>query len=151
MYQYKTEQWLPISIEEAWRFFSSPQNLSTITPPEMEFKILSNPESKIYEGMRIDYRVRPILGIPMYWQTEISHVQNEKHFVDKQLKGPYKKWEHTHTFTEKNGGVLVEDEIRYALPFSFIGRITHELFVRKKIENIFNFRKNILTQIFIKK
>lgn len=150
MYKYKSEQWLPIGIEEAWKFFSSPANLSLITPPEMDFKILSTLENDIYEGMIIDYKVKPLLGIAVRWQTEICKVEREKYFTDRQQKGPYKVWEHTHTFIENNGGVLMTDEIIYQLPFSFIGKLAHRLFVRNKIENIFNFRKNILNKIFIK-
>ena len=150
MYQYKTEHWLPISNTEAWKFFSSPQNLAVITPPEMDFKILSDIGNEIYEGMIIDYKVKPLLGIAMNWKTEICKVEQGKYFTDKQLKGPYKVWEHTHSFIESNGGVLMKDEINYQLPFSFIGNIAHWLFVRKKIENIFNFRKNTLNKIFIK-
>lgn len=151
MYQYKTEHWLPISIEEAWQFFSSPANLAVITPPEMDFKILSTIGNDIYEGMIIDYKVKPLLGIAVKWQTEICKVERGKYFTDKQLKGPYKVWEHTHSFIESNGGVLMKDVINYQLPFSFIGSIAHWLFVRKKIENIFNFRKNKLNKIFTKK
>jgi ligand-binding SRPBCC domain-containing protein len=151
MYQYKTEHWLPISIGEAWIFFSSPKNLSLITPPEMDFKILTTLDGDIYEGMIIDYKVKPLLGIAVSWQTEICKVETGKYFTDRQLKGPYKVWEHTHTFTESNGGVLMSDEVKYELPFSFIGKIAHHFFIRNKIENIFNFRKNALNKMFKKK
>lgn len=148
MYQYKTQQWLPIGIGEAWSFFSSPKNLSLITPPDMDFKILSSVGADVYEGMTIDYIVKPLLGISMFWKTEICEVEKEKRFKDRQLKGPYKIWEHTHTFTESNGGVLMIDEINYELPFSFIGNIAHQLFVRKRIQNIFSYRKAALINIF---
>jgi ligand-binding SRPBCC domain-containing protein len=149
MYQYKTEQILPISLKEAWDFFSSPKNLSTITPPELDFNILTNfKEEGIREGMVIDYTVKPLLGIPVHWQTEIGNVVAEKHFSDKQLKGPYKVWVHKHTFSKVNGGVLIQDEINYQLPLGFLGRMVHSLFVRKKIENIFDYRKQILFKIF---
>ena len=149
MFQYKTQQFLPISVDEAWNFFSSPKNLATITPPELDFKILSTFNNEIYEGMKIDYMVKPLFKIPMYWQTEIFKVNKGKYFTDRQLKGPYKKWEHTHTFKPVNNGVLMEDIINYQLPLGFIGNLAHTLLVRKKIENIFTYRKNILEKIFI--
>lgn len=152
MPQYKTSQWLPINRKDAWNFFSSPKNLAIITPPEMDFKIISDiTEDDIYEGMIIDYTVKPLLGIPVKWKTEINSVKKEKLFTDRQLKGPYKLWEHTHYFTEKDGGVLMTDEVNYILPFGFLGHIAHKLLVRKKIENIFNFRKETLNKLFSEK
>jgi ligand-binding SRPBCC domain-containing protein len=148
MYKLYREQFLPISIEKAWNFFSAPQNLSLITPPEMRFNIISTDANKpIFEGMLIDYTISPIMGILLHWKTEITQVIFQKVFTDKQIKGPYKKWEHTHTFLEQEGGVFMKDELIYELPFSFIGTIAHALFVRKKIESIFDYRKNILDKI----
>ena len=150
MFQYKTEQFLPICMDEAWSFFSSPKNLSTITPDELDFKILTvlNDE-EIYEGMKIDYIVKPLFKIPVHWQTEIIKVKKGMFFLDKQLKGPYKVWEHSHTFRSINGGVLMHDEINYELPFGILGNIAHNLLIRKKIENIFMYRKKNLEKIFI--
>jgi ligand-binding SRPBCC domain-containing protein len=151
MYHYKTEQWLPISVGEAWDFFSSPKNLALITPPEMDFKILSSLDNDFYEGMIIDYKVKPLFGIVVSWRTEICRVVSGKYFTDRQVKGPYKVWEHTHTFIASNGGVLMKDEINYQLPFAIIGKVAHRLFIRNKIENIFSFRKNKLNKIFAEK
>jgi ligand-binding SRPBCC domain-containing protein len=149
MHTYKAEQFLPISLEKAWAFFSSPKNLSVITPPSMEFKILSNLEGEgIYEGMLIDYRVKPMLGIPVRWQTEISDVKENYSFTDEQLTGPYKIWKHTHTFTAKEDGVLMTDVIQYELPLGWLGKIVEKIIVRDKIKSIFDYRKNILTKIF---
>lgn len=149
IYYYKTEQFLPISIQGSWDFFSSAKNLALITPPELQFNILTALDTtEIYEGMLIDYTVRPLFGILMRWQTEIATVLKPLSFTDKQRKGPYKLWEHTHTFTEMQGGVLIQDEVKYQLPFGIIGQLAHTILVRKKIENIFLYRKNILTKIF---
>ena len=149
MFQYKKEQWLPISIEKAWQFFSSPNNLATITPPELDFKILTPfTNEDVYEGMKIDYTLKPIFGIPVHWQTEICKVEKNKFFTDIQTKGPYKIWEHTHHFSEQNGGVLMKDVINYQLPHSFLGQFAHWLFVKNKIISIFQYRETILNKIF---
>jgi ligand-binding SRPBCC domain-containing protein len=151
MYQYKAEQFLPIDVEEAWMFFSSPKNLATITPEELDFKILTDlHDGEIFEGMKIDYIDKPLLNIPVHWQTEIIKVDRGISFTDTQLKGPYKVWEHTHNFKAVKDGVVMNDVINYQLPFGLIGNIAHALFVRKKIENIFTYRKKILEKIFIK-
>ncbi|MES2800564.1 MAG: SRPBCC family protein [Bacteroidota bacterium] len=148
MYQYKAQQWLPMNMVDAWTFFSSPENLAKITPPSMDFKMTSKAESSIYDGMIIDYKVKPLMGIAVKWRTEIDKVVFQKQFMDRQLKGPYKVWEHTHTFTESDGGVLMNDVINYQLPFGFIGRIAHGLFVKRKLESIFNYRKETLIKLF---
>lgn len=149
IYTFSAEQFLPISIERAWNFFSSAKNLSRITPPEMQFRIISEfKDDAIYNGMVIDYIVRPILGIPLKWKTVITHVDKPYQFMDMQKKGPYKLWEHTHTFVEKDNGVLMKDVVRYALPFGILGRFAHVLFVRKKLHQIFEFRKTTLEELF---
>lgn len=149
IFHYKTEQFLAININTAWAFFSSPENLALITPPQMDFRILTALDDKdIYKGMLIDYTVKPLFGIRMHWRTEISNVNKPFCFTDKQLKGPYHLWEHTHRFIEKDQGVLVTDDVRYALPLGIMGIIVHSLIVRKKIKNIFSFRKEALKSIF---
>jgi ligand-binding SRPBCC domain-containing protein len=149
MHIYKAEQFLPIPIEKAWAFFSSPKNLSVITPPSLDFKILSDLKGEdIYEGMLIDYRVKPLLGIPVRWQTEICDVKENYSFTDQQLTGPYKVWKHTHTFTRHKDGILMTDEIQYKLPLGWLGTVMEKLIVRDKIKSIFEYRKNILNKIF---
>ncbi len=149
MHQFSAEQFLPITIEKAWAFFSSPKNLSVITPPSLDFTILSDlGDEEIFEGMLIDYRVKPMLGIPVRWQTKISHVEEKTSFTDQQITGPYKIWEHTHTFTPHKEGVLMTDVIRYKLPLGWLGTLVEKLIVRQKIKSIFDYRKNILIKIF---
>ncbi|MDP4283452.1 MAG: SRPBCC family protein [Bacteroidota bacterium] len=146
---YNTEQFLPITIDTAWDFFSSANNLALITPPELDFKILTNLDGKeITEGMLINYRVKPLLNIPLNWKTEIVKIEKPGMFTDRQLKGPYKMWEHTHYFIQKDNGVLMKDKVKYQLPFGIIGQVAHSMFVRKKIEHIFIYRKEILNKIF---
>lgn len=148
-YIFKATQLLPVDAATAWAFFSSAKNLSRITPPELDFKILSGAaDGDIFEGMCIDYTVKPLFGIKVHWQTMIMQVNKPFQFMDRQLKGPYKKWEHTHTFTEQNGITSMHDEVRYAMPLGILGQLTHALIVRKKIEEIFTYRKKILNEIF---
>lgn len=150
MYRFEAEQWLPISTEQAWSFFSSPMNLSIITPPHLDFRILTPLEGKeIVNGMLIDYKVKPLLGIPVRWQTEICRVEKPFIFVDRQIKGPYKVWEHTHTFRPDNGGVLMNDRVDYEIPLGIIGKMMNSLVVKREIEKIFEFRKHTLQNLFI--
>ena len=151
MHQLTAEQFLPISLQEAWDFFSSPKNLSKITPPEMGFIIRTNLDDNngIYDGMLIDYTVKPLFGIPMHWRTEIHSVKDKYQFADRQLIGPYSVWEHTHTFVEKDGGVLMSDVVNYKLPMGPLGDLAHVLLVRRKIEGIFAYRKQVLDRMFV--
>jgi ligand-binding SRPBCC domain-containing protein len=152
MYHFNAEQILQVDINTAWDFFSSPNNLAKITPPELSFNILTpfNDQEELFEGMQIDYTIKPLFGIKMHWESEILGVEKLKSFTDKQTVGPYKYWEHKHTFTEINGVVLMQDRVKYELPFGFIGEIAHSLLVRKKLEHIFAYRKQILENIFNK-
>lgn len=149
MHVFETEQFLPITIDKAWDFFSSPKNLAKITPPSMDFRILTQLEDNdIYEGMRISYRVKPMLGIPVKWETLISEVTAKTSFTDEQIKGPYKIWRHTHTFIPQENGVLMNDIVHYQLPLGWLGRLAEKLIVRGKIKSIFNYRTQVLNQIF---
>ena len=148
-YYLNEEQFLPVSISKAWEFFSSAENLSVITPPELGFKVLTDvKEKEIYEGMLIEYEVSPLFKIPLHWKTEIAKVDKPYSFMDRQLKGPYKLWEHTHVFIEKENGVLMKDSVKYGLPFGIFGQLAHSLIVRKKLARIFEYREQILNQIF---
>jgi ligand-binding SRPBCC domain-containing protein len=149
IFYYRTEQLLPIDVDKSWDFFSSAKNLAVITPPDMGFKILTALDGhEIYEGMQIDYTVKPLWGFKFRWKTEICKVDRPLFFTDRQLKGPYKLWEHTHTFIKKDNRVLMKDEVKYQLPFGILGNIMNYLVVRKRIEDIFIYRKNILQQLF---
>ena len=148
-FYYTTGQLLPTDINKSWDFFSSAENLALITPPAMDFSILTALNGReIYEGMLINYTVKPLWGIKFHWETQICKVNKPFFFTDRQLKGPYKLWEHTHTFIKKDSGLLIKDEVKYQLPFGIIGSIIHFLVVRKKIRDIFIYRKNILQQLF---
>ncbi len=145
------EQQLNCDIETAWDFFSSPKNLSTITPKDMGFTVLSDLNSEqITKGMVIDYIVSPLLEVPLKWRTRITHVEPNKSFTDFQEKGPYKYWNHFHEFIPNKDGVLMKDTVDYELPFGFLGKMVHRLFVKKKIADIFDFRYRVLEKLFNK-
>lgn len=147
MYQLIRSQHLPISIEKAWDFFSSPGNLRLITPDDMAFEIIARKgKGKMVENDLIDYKVRPVMNFPVKWRTLITNVQEPYCFVDKQVKGPYKFWEHTHNFTEMQGGVLMEDKINYQLPYGYLGKLLYP-FVKKRLDHIFDYRTNKLNQL----
>jgi len=149
VYTLSREQYLPITIEQAWAFFSSAKNLAQITPPEMKFVIHTRlNDEPIYPGMKIDYTVSPLLNMPLKWTTEITNVQAPFAFTDRQLKGPYKLWEHTHTFESVLGGVRMTDEVKYALPLGILGPLINRIVVLDRLEHIFNFRERKLRHIF---
>ena len=148
-YQLYKEQQLNCNIETAWEFFSSPFNLSKITPKDMGFIVTSDLGNEpIYEGLVIDYTVSPLLKIPMKWRTKITDVDFQKSFTDFQEKGPYKYWNHFHEFIPNEKGVLTRDTVDYELPFGFLGSITHKLLVKIKLEAIFSYRNQILEKTF---
>jgi ligand-binding SRPBCC domain-containing protein len=149
VYSIKTVQKLPISIEQAWDFFSRPDNLKNITPSNLGFVILSKHHGdRMYPGQIIEYKVSPVLGIPMYWMTEITHVEDFKYFVDEQRFGPYGLWHHQHHFRPIEGGVEMTDIVHYKIPFWFLGDIAHSLFVRNELRKIFEFRFQKAEELF---
>lgn len=142
------EQRLPISREEAWDFFGSPRNLDELTPPDIGFEIVSQPGERLYEGQILTYRIGIVPLVSISWVTEIKAVDEGKSFVDEQRFGPYKFWHHRHTFEEIPGGVLMCDLVHYGLGFGPFGAVAHGLFVRRKLESIFDFRRKVLTKRF---
>ncbi|WET49945.1 SRPBCC family protein [Chryseobacterium indologenes] len=149
MYRLYREQQLDCNIEKAWSFFSSPHNLSEITPESMNFVVVSDIQDEaIFKGMEIDYIVSPVLGIPMKWKTVISQVEAYKSFTDFQKQGPYKHWNHFHEFIPNENGVLMKDTVDYDLPMGILGKIAHQLFVKQKLKSIFDFRYRVLNDLF---
>ncbi|MCZ8145054.1 SRPBCC family protein [Flavobacterium sp.] len=148
IYTLKSKQKLPISLEQAWDFFSDPMNLNTITPDDMGFKTLSGADRKMYPGQVIQYIVTPLLGIPMKWVTEITHVIDNEYFVDEQRFGPYALWHHKHFFKEIPGGVEMEDIVDYKLPMGVLGQLMHPVLVRPRLEQIFAYRTQKLIELF---
>lgn len=146
----KRTHFLPVKLQTAWDFFSTPVNLQTITPDYMGFQVRSEPDflQKVYAGQMIAYTVRPVLGIPLFWLTEITHVEAGRFFVDEQRVGPYALWHHQHHFEAVEGGVKMTDLVHYRLPLGFLGRLAHVLFVRRQLEGIFDFRQKKLEELF---
>lgn len=144
----RTQQNLPVSIEDAWKFFSNPENLARITPSKLGFEITSGRFEKMYQGMIITYKVKPLLNIPLRWVTEITHMKEPFYFVDEQRFGPYKFWHHQHIFEETDNGVLMKDIVNYSLPFGFLGKIVNKLVVANNVKDIFSYRKKILEKMF---
>ena len=148
LYQIKTKQKLPISVDKAWEFLSNPKNLKEITPKYMNFRILSGADRSIFAGQIIQYKVTPVLGISTKWVTEITHVKDKEYFVDEQRFGPYALWHHKHFIKKIDGGVEMEDIIDYKIPFGIIGQIAHPIIVKNKLKQIFKFRENKLKELF---
>ncbi|MDG2448430.1 MAG: SRPBCC family protein [Saprospiraceae bacterium] len=144
-----TEQYIPISLKEAWAFFSSPKNLKILTPDYMEFEITSSSYTeKMYPGQLIAYNVKPLLGIPLNWITEITHVIDNKYFVDEQRFGPYQLWHHEHHFTEQDTGVLMTDIVHYKLHWYKGGSVTNAWIVKGQLQKIFNYRNQKIKELF---
>jgi ligand-binding SRPBCC domain-containing protein len=144
----KTIQFLPASLEEVWDFFSSPENLKDITPEYMGFKILSEIPLKMYPGMIISYNLKPLPGFKINWVTKITQMKEMEYFIDSQLSGPYGIWHHEHRFKEVDGGIEMIDMLYYKLPYGWLGRIVNFFVVRKKVEGIFTYRREILEKRF---
>ena len=149
-YHLKFSQNIPVSLKNAWDFFSSPLNLQKITPPEMAFTITSalNLADKMYAGMIITYKVSPFPGIKLDWMTEITHVEHEKYFIDEQRFGPYQFWHHQHHFKEIPGGIEMSDILTYGMPVGFIGRAVNKIYVANKIQQIFDYRTKKIIELF---
>ena len=148
MRRFEYIQFVPANLDVVWDFFSSPSNLSKITPPEMGFLITSPPQPEMYPGMFITYKVSPALGIKLDWVTEITQVKEKKFFIDEQRRGPYSIWHHEHHFKEVEGGVEMHDILSYHVPFGFIGSIVDLLFVKNKVEEIFSYREKKIEELF---
>ena len=148
VFKLKYSQKLPISLNEAWDFLSSPNNLELITPKSMDFNITDWDKKKAYPGQIIQYTVKPLLGIKINWVTEITQVKTNEFFIDEQRFGPYSFWHHKHFIKEVNGGIEMEDIIHYKIPLGFIGYMMNYLIIKNKLGHIFEYRRKKLNEIF---
>ena len=149
VYSIKTVQQIPVDIDTAWDFFSRPANLKEITPANLGFHIISHHHGEeMYAGQIIEYTVKPLLGIPLYWMTEITQVADKKYFIDEQRYGPYSLWHHQHHFRVIDGGVEMTDIVHYKMPFWFLGDIANSLFVQAQLRHIFEYRYKVVEERF---
>ena len=148
MRTFEREQFLAISIEQAWDFISNPRNLARITPASLDFRVVSPVPEYVHEGLTIEYRVRPLLGIAVKWVSVIKNIRQPYTFTDEQIKGPYRYWKHTHTLKEAPGGVIMVDKIDYSPPLDGICPWINTFIVLPQLNAIFDFRSETLGQLF---
>lgn len=149
IHQLKVKHELPITINEAWDFFSKPSNLNKITPEFVHFEMGPDfTDQEMYAGQVLSYTIRPLWNIPINWVTEITHVEKPNYFIDEQRFGPYSFWHHEHRFREIEKGVEMQDIVYYKMPLGPIGALLHSFKVKKDIEAIFNFRNEKLKSLF---
>lgn len=148
LYRIERSQVLPISIDTAWQFFSSPGNLPLITPPWLNLKIIGPVSAHMQAGMLIHYHVTPLFGLRMSWLSEITHVDAPRFFVDEQRLGPYRLWHHEHFFHRCDAGVQVDDIVTYALKYASMGTLVHAIWIQKRLQMIFDYRSSALHRRF---
>ena len=141
----RREQLLPVDRERAFEVFSDPYNLEPLTPPLLRFRIVSAPR-RLTEGSELSYRLS-LHGIPIRWLTRIDVWEPPARFVDRQLRGPYAIWEHTHTFEDRSGQTLMGDVIRYRPRFGPLGELSRVLFVERDLTRIFDYRRYALAEL----
>jgi ligand-binding SRPBCC domain-containing protein len=146
LYLFEARQNLPVPIQAAWAFFADAANLARITPASLGFEVTSELPERMYAGMIVTYRVRPLFGVPVTWVTEITHVDEPYRFVDEQRFGPYRFWHHQHLFREIEGGVEARDLVHYALPRG--GGAAARLLVAPRLKEIFAHRREVLERTF---
>ena len=149
IYKMIRKQVIPADIATLWDFFKDPSNLTEITPSYMNFVIKTMDTSDdIYAGQMITYSVAPIAKIPLFWMTEITAVEKHRYFIDEQRRGPYKMWHHQHHFTTTEKGVEMTDIVHYELPLGILGQIAHWLFVKRQLNQIFDYRYHKIEALF---
>jgi hypothetical protein len=147
MHRLQRRQVVGGDLPEVFGFFRSPHNLETITPPWLGFRVLEATDPIVREGTRISYRLR-LHGIPVRWESRIAEYAENEMFADEQIVGPYRYWYHRHRFRAVPGGVAIEDEVEYRMPFGVLGRMAHAVFVRRQLETIFDHRARVIGERF---
>lgn len=149
IYSLSAEQTIDCSLEKAWEFFSDPKNLQVITPDDLSFQITSPEVEKMFKGQIITYRIGLLPGVTSNWVTEITAVEDKQYFIDEQRYGPYSMWHHLHSFEElEDGRVLMKDKVHFKPPMGPLGRLAYSLFIKKKLQGIFEFRFKKLDELF---
>jgi len=148
VYKLRTEQILPVSIDQAWEYFSSPKNLQKITPDDLDFIITSGEPEPMFAGQLITYKIKLFPFLRSSWITEITHVSNSDYFIDEQRFGPYKMWHHLHRFTSLENKVLMEDIVHFKLPLGWLGRLFFPILIKPRLQHIFQYRYRKLEELF---
>lgn len=141
------EQWVDHSVCEVFQFFKNAKNLEDITPQYLNFKIIGMNTEEVQKNSVIDYKLK-LHGIPFSWRTKIIEFVENDMFIDEQIKGPYKKWIHTHSFIEQDGGTQIKDSVSYIIPLGIIGNFLLGKFIRSDINKIFEYRKKVISKRF---
>lgn len=147
LYRLYREQVVPKPLEEVFAFFDRPENLNLLTPPELDFRILTPSPVPMHQGAMIDYSIR-LWGIPVRWTSYIAVYEPPYRFVDVQLRGPYSFWYHLHKFQYLGGNTLIVDEVLHLPPFGLPGRLFYKLWIRPRLDYIFDYRRKRITEIF---
>jgi ligand-binding SRPBCC domain-containing protein len=142
------EQVIPAELDAVWQFFATPRNLSRLTPSNVKLRIVSPIPERLYAGHLIQYRISLLPGLWSSWITEIRQLRQFEYFADEQLIGPYKLWFHEHHFEPVAGGVKMIDHVTYAVGYGPLGWLLHKLWIRPKLNAIFDFRRQAIESIF---
>lgn len=144
----RREQTLAAPLAEVWDYFCDPRNLNAITPPDLNFTILTPDLPRMYQGQIVEYRVEFIKGIGSRWLTEIRHVVDQRYFVDEQRVGPYRLWYHEHHFTPISNGVVMRDQVTYEVGFGPIGDLLAWAWIDRRLQGIFDYRRRVIAERF---
>jgi hypothetical protein len=145
-YTLRTQMIVPVSVRDAFTVFEDPLRLAEITPPGLQFRILTPPPVVMAAGLEIDYEFR-WLGFPVLWRSRITEYEPPFLFGDEQVKGPFRLWRHRHSFHPSEEGTLVSDEVQYALPLGPVGSFVHKAIVSGQLKEIFRYRQKALSEI----
>jgi ligand-binding SRPBCC domain-containing protein len=140
------EQFVPLSVDDCFGFFADASNLEAITPPWLRFRILSPLPIAISEGAVIEYRLA-LHGLPFRWRTRIDQWEPGRRFVDRQVRGPFRLWEHTHTFEARDGGTTIRDRVLYRMPYGPFGALARRLLIGADLERIFDYRRDAVERL----
>jgi ligand-binding SRPBCC domain-containing protein len=147
-YTLHREQVIPAPIERVWAYFATPRNLNEMTPPDMAFEFIGGGDEPMYPGQIITYKVAILPRMRIRWLTQITHVDPGHRFIDEQRIGPYRLWIHEHRFEPLPNGVHMTDHVTYTLPFGPLGNLTHTLYIRRRLEKIFDYRREKVNALF---
>jgi ligand-binding SRPBCC domain-containing protein len=148
IYTLHREQIIPAPLERVWAYFATPRNLNEMTPPNMAFEFIYGGDEPMYPGQIIAYKVAILPRVRVRWLTQITHVEPSHRFIDEQRIGPYRLWIHEHRFESLPNGVCMTDQVTYALPFGPLGNLTHALYIRRRLEQIFDYRFEKVSTLF---